>query len=253
MAASLPTQTNHLLAALPSVDAARILALLELVELESARVLYEAGDRIQHVYFPLDCILSLVYVMTDGALAEVSAAGNEGLLDIAAFLGGGVMPTRCIVQSPGYAYRGWAHDIQHEFRSSEAIQSLLLRYTQCRINQIAQTAVCNRHHTVEQQLCRWLLMTLDRLPSNEISITQELIANALGVRREGVNEAAHHLQSLDVTLSSRGHIKVRNRAKLESLCCECYATVKRESDRLMRWPSDSSAICSHDPYANSMF
>lgn len=242
MAASLTARSNHLLAALSSIDAARILPLLELAELETAQVLYEAGDRIQHVYFPLDCILSLVYVMTDGALAEVSAVGNEGLLDVAAFLGGGRMTTRCVVQSPGYVYRGWAHDIRHEFRSSEAVQSLLLRYTQCRINLIAQTAVCNRHHTVEQQLCRWLLMMLDRLPSNEITITQELIANALGVRREGVNEAAHRLQNLDVTISSRGHIKVRNRAKLEALCCECYATVKRESDRLMRWPSDASAI-----------
>jgi CRP-like cAMP-binding protein len=227
-------QSNHLLAALPGTEIARILPLMEAVELQLGHVLYEVGDRLQHVYFPLDCIIAVLHVMTDGAVAEVSAVGNEGLVGINSFLGGDQISSRCIVQRPGKAYRLWARDVLRAFRSSETIQSLLLRYTQCLITQIAQTALCNRHHSVEQQLCRWLLMTLDRLPSNEITITQESIANALGVRREGVNEAAHHLQNLDVTISSRGHIVVRNRGKLEAMCCECYAVVKRESDRLMR-------------------
>jgi CRP-like cAMP-binding protein len=227
-------QANLLLAALPDDEVARILPLMEAVELQIGHVLYEVGDRLQHVYFPLDCIIAVLHVMIDGAVSEVSAVGHEGLVGINSFLGGDHISTRCIVQRPGKAYRVWARDIRQVFRSSETIQSLLLRYTQCLITQIAQTALCNRHHSVEQQLCRWLLMTLDRLPSNEITITQESIANALGVRREGVNEAAHHLQNLDVTISSRGHIKVRNRGKLEALCCECYSVVKRESDRLMR-------------------
>jgi CheY-like chemotaxis protein len=226
-------QQNHLLAALPAIDAERILPELELVQLQLGQVLYESGDRMRHVYFPTDAIVSLLYVMTDGASAEIAVVGNDGILGVALFMGGETTSSRAIVQSNGYAYRLPAQQIKDEFRRNDVMQILLLRYTQCLITQMAQTAVCNRHHAVDRQLCRWLLMSLDRLPSNELSMTQELIANMLGVRREGVNEAAGRLQKLGVILYSRGHITVLDRTRLEALCCECYAVVKKETDRLL--------------------
>jgi CRP-like cAMP-binding protein len=229
-------QQNHLLAALSAIDVARISPQLELVELQLGQVLYESSDRMRHVYFPTDCIISLLYVMADGASAEIAVVGNDGILGVALFLGGESTPTRAVVQSAGHAYRLPAQKIKDEFRRSDATQILLLRYTQCLITQMAQTAVCNRHHAVDQQLCRWLLMSLDRLPSPELSMTQELIANTLGVRREGVNEAAGKLQKLGVLLYSRGHITVTDRRKLEEMCCECYAVVRRETDRLLPRP-----------------
>jgi CRP-like cAMP-binding protein len=226
-------QQNHLLAALSAIDAARILPQLKLVELQLGQVLCESGDRTRYVYFPTDCIISLLAVMADGASTEIAVVGNDGMLGVALFMGGETTPSRAIVQSTGYAYRLHAQRIKDEFHHNDTMQILLLRYTQCLITQVAQIAACNRHHAVDQQLCRWLLMSLDRLPSSELSMTQDLIANMLGVRREGVNEAASKLQRLGIILHSRGHITVLNRARLEKLCCECYAVVKKETDRLL--------------------
>ena len=188
-------------------------------------------------YFPTTSIVSLLYVMEDGASAEIAVVGNEGVVGIALFMGGESTPSRAVVQSAGYAYRLKADVLKAEFDRGGALQHLLLRYTQALITQMAQTAVCNRHHTVEQQLCRWLLLSLDRLPSNELTMTQELIANMLGVRREGVTEAAGKLQAAGLIDYSRGKIIVLDRPKLEARVCECYAVVKRESDRLLRRPS----------------
>jgi CRP-like cAMP-binding protein len=230
---------NYLLAALPTPDAERILPCLELVKLRLGQVLYESGDRMRHVYFPTDSIVSLLYVMLDGATAEIAVVGNDGILGIALFMGGDTTPSRAIVQSAGYAYRLPARVIKAEFRRNEATQILLLRYTQCLITQMAQTAVCNRLHSVERQLCRWPLMSLDRLPSNELVMTQQLIANMLGVRREGVNEAASRLQKRGVILYSRGHITVLDRPGLEACCCECYRVVKKETDRLLPLKRDA--------------
>ena len=227
---------NHLLAALPPAERERLYPHLELIAMPLGRVLYESGDTLLHVYFPLDSIVSLLYVMANGASAEISVVGNEGLIGVALFMGGETTPSRAIVQSAGHAYRLIGRRLKDEFNRHGELQQLLLRYTQALITQMSQTAVCNRHHSVDQQLCRWLLLSLDRLPSNQLAMTQELIANMLGVRREGVTDAAGKLQKLGVIQYHRGHITVLDRPKLEELCCECYAVVKRESDRLLPWP-----------------
>jgi CRP-like cAMP-binding protein len=226
-------QQNHLLAALPSDERERLYPHLELVPMPLGKVLYESGDRLRYVYFPTDSIVSLLYVMEDGASAEISVVGNEGLIGIALFMGGETTPSRAIVQSAGHAYRLIGQRLKDEFHRNGEMQLLLLRYTQALITQMAQTAVCNRHHSVDQQLCRWLLLSLDRLSSNELTMTQELIANMLGVRREGVTDAAGKLQKLGVIHYSRGQITVLDRPKLEQLCCECYAVVRKETERLL--------------------
>jgi CRP-like cAMP-binding protein len=198
-------------------------------------VLYESGDTMRHVYFPTTSIVSLLYVMENGASAEIAIVGNEGIVGISLFMGGETTPSRAIVQSAGHAYRVPGQYLKDEFYRAGPLQRLLLRYTQALITQMAQTAVCNRHHSVEQQLCRWLLMSLDRLASNELSMTQELIANMLGVRREGVTASAGKLQKLDLIEYSRGRIVVLNRPALEAHACECYAVVKNEFDRMLPW------------------
>jgi len=225
-------QQNHLLAALSEAERQRIYPYLQLVSMPLGKVLYEPGESLRHVYFPADCIVSLLYVMENGASAEISVVGNEGLVGIALFMGGETTPSRAIVQSAGRAYRLIGQRLKDEFHRSGAMQLLMLRYTQALITQMAQTAVCNRHHSVDQQLCRWLLLSLDRLSSTRLTMTQELIANMLGVRREGVTEAAGKLQKAGVIKYSRGEITVLDRPKLEAMCCECYAVVKKESDRL---------------------
>jgi CRP-like cAMP-binding protein len=234
-------QHNHLLAALPSAARERVYPQLQLVEMPLGKVLYEPGDLLRHVYFPIDCIVSLLYVMESGASAEISVVGNEGLIGIALFMGGETTPSRAVVQSAGHAYRLDGERLKLEFHRNGGMQVLLLRYTQALITQMAQTAVCNRHHSVDQQLCRWLLLSLDRLASNQLNMTQELIANMLGVRREGVTDAAGKLQTLGVIRYQRGHITVLDRPKLEELSCECYEVVKRETDRLEAASSSSTA------------
>jgi CRP-like cAMP-binding protein len=229
-------QQNHLLAALPPAERERLFPHLELISLPLGEALYESGDRLRHVYFPTDSIVSLLFVLEDGASAEISVVGNEGLIGVALFMGGETTPSRAIVQSAGYAYRLIGQRLKDEFHRNGDMQLLMLRYTQALITQMAQTAVCNRHHSVDQQLCRWLLLSLDRLSSNELTMTQELIANMLGVRREGVTEAAGKLQKLGVIDYCRGKITVLDRPKLEKLCCECYAVVKIEIDRLLPHP-----------------
>jgi CRP-like cAMP-binding protein len=226
---------NHLLADLPVEVQERLFPQLELASLPLGKVVYEPGDAMRHVYFPTDSIISLLYVMVDGASAEISVVGNEGLVGIALFMGGESTPSRAIVQSGGSAYRLTGQRLKDEFNRHSEFQHLLLRYTQALITQMAQTAVCNRHHTIDQQLCRWLLLSLDRLPDNRLTMTQELIANMLGVRREGVTEAAGKLQRQGVIEYHRGHITVLDRPRLEKLCCECYAVVKKESDRLLHY------------------
>jgi CRP-like cAMP-binding protein len=230
---------NHLLAALSTAEQMRLFPRLRLVPMPLGKVLYESGDPLSHVYFPTNSIISLLYVLTDGASAEISVVGNEGLIGIALFMGGETTPSRAIVQSAGYAYRLPGQQIKDEFHRNGEMQFLLLRYTQALITQMAQTAVCNRHHTVDQQLCRWLLLSLDRLSSNQLAMTQELIANMLGVRREGVTEAAGKLHKLDVIRYTRGRITVLDRRKLQQLCCECYSVVKKEYDRLLPRRSES--------------
>jgi CRP-like cAMP-binding protein len=224
---------NHLLAALPAADYERLLPHLERVPLPLGRAVYESGSGQDYVYFPTSSIVSLLYVMEDGSSAEIAVVGNEGVVGIALFMGGETTPSRAVVQSEGYGYRLRASVLKNEFGQGGELQHALLRYTQALITQMAQTAVCNRHHAVEQQLCRWLLLSLDRLPSNELTMTQELIANMLGVRREGVTEAAGNLQAAGLIDYSRGKITVLDRAKLEARVCECYAVVKREYDRLL--------------------
>jgi len=224
---------NHLLAALPAADCERLLPHLELVPMELGRALYESGSPQGFVYFPTTCIVSLLYVMEDGSSAEIAVVGNEGGVGIALFMGGESMPSRAVVQSAGYAYRLRASVLKTEFGQGGELQHLMLRYTQALITQMAQTAVCNRHHHLEQQLCRWLLLSLDRLPSNELTMTQELIANMLGVRREGVTAAAGLLQAGGLIHYSRGKITVLDRSKMQARVCECYAVVKREYDRLL--------------------
>ena len=226
-------QQNHLLNALSPAARERLYPHLELVEMPLGKVLYESGDVQRHVYFPIDSIVSLLYVMEDGASAEIAVVGNEGMVGVALFMGGETTPNRAVVQSAGYAYRLKGQLLKEEFSRSGALQHLLLRYTQALLTQMAQTAVCNRHHTVDQQLCRWLLLSLDRLPSNDLTMTQELIANMLGVRREGVTEAAGKLQSQGLIHYRRGRITVLDRPKLERASCECYAVVKCEFDRLL--------------------
>jgi CRP-like cAMP-binding protein len=224
---------NHLLAALSSSEQQRVFPHLELEPMPLGKVLYESGHELRHVYFPTNSIVSLLYVLADGASAEISVVGNEGLIGIALFMGGDTTPSRAIVQSAGFAYRLPGQLLKDEFHRNGEAQLLLLRYTQSLITQMAQTAVCNRHHSVDQQLCRWLLLSLDRLATNQLVMTQELIANMLGVRREGVTEAAGKLDKLGVIRYARGRITVLDRPKLEALCCECYAVVKKESDRLL--------------------
>jgi len=224
---------NHLLAALPAPEFARLSPHLELVSMPLGEVLYESGGRLQHVYFPTTSIVSLLYVLEDGASAEIAVVGNEGILGISIFMGGQTTPNRAIVQSAGYGYRLNSQLLKQEFNRSGPVRPLLLRYTQALITQMAQTAVCNRHHTVEQQLCRWLLLSLDRLSSVSLIMTQELIANMLGVRREGVTEAAGKLQRAGLIRYSRGSIEVLDRPGLEQAVCECYRVVKREFDRLL--------------------
>jgi CRP-like cAMP-binding protein len=224
---------NSLLGALSQAERERIYPHLQLVPMPLGKVLYESGDVQRHVYFPTDCIVSLLYVMKDGSSAEISVVGREGIVGISLFMGGETTPSRAIVQSAGSAYRLFGRRLKQEFHRDGEMQLLLLRYTQSLITQMAQTAVCNRHHSVDQQLCRWLLLSLDRLPSNQLIMTQELIANMLGVRREGVTEAAGKLQKLNVIHYARGKITVLDRPKLEQRCCECYAVVKQETDRLL--------------------
>ncbi len=226
-------QQNYLLAALSAAERERLYPHLQLVPMPLGKVLYESGDLLHHVYFPINSIVSLLYVLADGASAEISVVGNEGLIGIALFMGGDTTPSRAIVQSAGSAYRLSGQMLKDEFHRNGEAQLLLLRYTQSLITQMAQTAVCNRHHSVDQQLCRWLLLSLDRLASNQLVMTQELIANMLGVRREGVTEAAGKLDKLGIIRYARGRITVLDRPKLEKLCCECYAVVKKESDRLL--------------------
>ena len=229
---------NHLLAALPTPEFERLFPHLKVVPLSLGQVLYESGDRLQHVYFPIASIVSLLYVMADGASAEIAVVGNEGIIGIALFMGGETTPNRAVTQSAGHAYRLKAQVLKEEFARAGQLRYLLLRYTQALLTQMSQTAVCNRHHSVDQQLCRWLLLSLDRLPSNELTMTQELIANMLGVRREGVTEAAGKLQSAGLIHYSRGHIVVLDRPRLEARACECYQVVKTEFERLLPYASD---------------
>jgi CRP-like cAMP-binding protein len=226
-------QLNLLLAALSPDVQGRLFEHLELVPLKLGDVVYESGDTLRHVYFPTDCIISLLYIMLDGSSAEISVVGNEGVVGVSLFMGGESTTSRAIVQSAGSAHRLPGAWLKEEFHRHGELMAILLRYTQSLLTQMAQTAVCNRHHTIDQQLCRWLLLSLDRLPGNELEMTQELIANMLGVRREGVTEAAGKLQRAGVIDYRRGHITVLDRPGLESLSCECYAVVKRETDRLL--------------------
>jgi CRP-like cAMP-binding protein len=226
-------EQNFLLAALPSGVLARWAPDLELVEMPLGQVLYEPGAVLSHVYFPTTAIVSLLYVMEDGASAEIAVAGNEGIIGISLFMGGESTPSRAVVQSAGDSFRMKSQILKDEFSHHGPVLHLLLRYTQALITQMAQTAVCNRHHSVDQQLCRWLLLSLDRLRGDKLTMTQELISNMLGVRREGVTEAALKLQKAGVISYSRGRITLLDRAGLEKLTCECYAVVKKEYDRLL--------------------
>jgi CRP-like cAMP-binding protein len=227
------TRNNSLLAALPDPEWQRWQPLLEKVEMPLGQVLYESGTTLAHVYFPTTSIVSLLYVMENGASAEIAVVGNEGLVGVSLFMGGESTPSRAVVQSAGHGLRLKSQFIKDEFNRAGPVLHLLLRYTQALLTQMSQTAVCNRHHSLDQQLCRWLLLSLDRLRSNELAMTQELIANMLGVRREGVTEAALKLQEAGLISYSRGHITVIDRAGLEKRTCECYAVVKKEYDRLL--------------------
>ncbi len=232
MSTPLDPKTNHLLAALPESDRQRWQPQLEAVKLGLGEVLYESGATLSHVYFPTSAIVSLLYVMENGASAEIAVVGFEGIVGISLFMGGESTPSRAVVQSAGQAYRLPAAAIKSEFKRAPVLH-LLLRYTQALITQMSQTAVCNRHHSLDQQLCRWLLLSLDRLQGNELAMTQELISNMLGVRREGVTEAALKLQDAGLIRYSRGRIEVLDRPWLEQRTCECYAVVKTEYDRLL--------------------
>jgi len=224
---------NSLLATLPVDELERLRHHLELVPLPLGEVIYESGGKLSHLYFPTTAIISLLYVTEDGASAEISIVGNEGVIGVAVFMGGENMPNMAVVQSAGYAYRLKAQLLQQEFDHSLPLRHLLLRYTQALLTQMAQTAVCNRHHSIERQLCRWLLLSFDRLPTNELIMTQELISNMLGVRREGITDAARKLQSVGLIEYHRGHITLLDRQGLEDNVCECYSVVKREYDRLL--------------------
>jgi CRP-like cAMP-binding protein len=232
MAASDDAKKNHLLAALPDAEWQRWRPQLEAVAMPLGQVVYESGSALSHVYFPTTAIVSLLYVMESGASAEIAVVGNEGIVGISLFMGGESTPSRAVVQSAGRGYRLTAAVIKDEFTHAPVLH-LLLRYTQALITQMSQTAVCNRHHSLDQQLCRWLLLSLDRLQGNELVMTQELIANMLGVRREGVTDGALKLQKAGLIRYARGHITVTDRPGLERRCCECYAVVKKEYDRLL--------------------
>jgi CRP-like cAMP-binding protein len=233
MSASHNPNHNHLLAALPAAEFERIAAHLELVPMALGQTIYEPGRPLRHAYFPTSAVVSLHYVTQSGASAEIAGVGNEGVVGISLFMGGDTTTSAAVVQTAGQAYRLASGVLQQEFVSSGLIRSLLLRYTQALMTQIAQTAVCNRHHSVQQQLCRWLLLTLDRAPSRELVMTQELVASTLGVRRESVTEAAGKLQRAGLISYRRGHIAVIDRSELETHACECYAVVKKELGRLL--------------------
>ena len=224
---------NHLLAAMLDADFDRLAPHLELVPMPLGNVLYESGGKLQYAYFPTTSIVSLHYLLENGGSSEIAGVGNEGILGVSLFMGGNTTPSRAIVQTGGFGYRLPAPVLIEEFNRGGPVMRLLLRYTQALLTQMAQTAVCNRHHSVEQQLCRWLLLTLDRLPRNDLTMTQELIANMLGVRREGVTEAAGRLQGYGYISYRRGHITVLDRKGLEADVCECYAVVKKEFARLL--------------------
>ena len=235
MHASSDPSHNHLLAALPAADLQRLAPHLEQVSLALGDVLYEPGDTLRHVYFPTDAIVSLLHVTENGSSAEIAVVGNEGLIGIALFMGGESTSSRAVVQSAGSAFRLPGQKLKKEFNRHGDLLLLMLRYTQALITQMSQTALCNRHHSIDQQLCRWLLLSLDRLHGNHLNMTQELIANMLGVRREGVTEAAGKLQRQGVIEYSRGQITVLDRPRLERLSCECYLVVKTETDRLLHY------------------
>lgn len=224
---------NHLLAALLDAEFDRLAPHLELVPMLLGDVLYESGGKLQHVYFPTTAIVSIHYLLENGGSSEIAGVGNEGVLGVSLFMGGETTPSHAVVQTGGHGYRLKAALLMEEFNRAGTVLRLLLRYTQALLTQMSQTAVCNRHHSVEQQLCRWLLLTLDRLPSNELTMTQELIANMLGVRREGVTEAAGKLQARGYIRYRRGHITVLDRKGLEGAACECYGVVKKEFARLL--------------------
>jgi CRP-like cAMP-binding protein len=224
---------NGLLAALPPSNLIRIDADLTLTSLSLGDILYEAGTKLRQVYFPTTAIVSLLYVMTNGSSAEIAVVGKEGVVGVSLFMGGETTPSRAVVQSAGYAYQLSSKVVKEEFARGGPMHDVLLRYTQALLTQTAQTAVCNRHHSVDQQLCRWLLLSLDRLPGNELVMTQELMANMLGVRREGVTEVASKLQGAGLISYKRGRIMILNRPGLEARTCECYAVVKKEFDRLL--------------------
>jgi CRP-like cAMP-binding protein len=239
-----PSQ-NHLLAALPAAEFGRLAAHLELVPMRLGEILYEPGGQLQHAFFPTTSIVSLHYVMASGASAEAAGVGNEGVVGISLFMGGDTTPSSAVVQTAGHAYRLESRVLKQEFHRGGLMQRLLLRYTQALITQVSQTAVCNRHHSVEQQLCRWLLLTLDRISSRELIMTQELVASMLGVRREGITDAAGRLQHAGFIRYRRGHISVLRRSGLEVRTCECYAVVKKEIGRLLsdvRYRQDVQAV-----------
>ena len=227
-----PSQ-NHLLGALPAADFEALAPHLHLVPLSLGQMLYEPGEQLQHAYFPVSAIISLHYVTESGASAESAGVGNEGMLGVSLFMGGDTTPSSAVVQTAGYAYRLERRLLKQEFARGGPLQRLLLRYTQALMTQMSQTAVCNRHHSVEQQLCRWLLLTLDRLPGNELVMTQELVAGMLGVRREGITEVAGRLQAASIIRYRRGHISVLDRGGLEAHACECYGVVRKELTRLL--------------------
>jgi len=233
MAGKVIKSSNHLLAALPQNEWLRWEPQLEVVDLKLGQVLYESGGKMHYVYFPIDAIVSLLFVLENGASAEIAVVGNEGIVGVSLFMGGETTPSRAVVQSAGKCLRLNANVLKYEFNNSLPVLHLLLRYTQALITQMTQTAVCNRHHTLDQQLCRWLLLSMDRLTGTHLVMTQELIANMLGVRREGVTEAAGSLQKAGLISYSRGKIEVINREGLEARTCECYAVVKKEYDRLL--------------------
>ena len=227
---------NQLLAAMPEAEWKRWLPDMEAIDMPLGQVLYEPGSTLSHVYFPTTAIISMLYVLENGASAEIAVVGNEGMVGISLFMGGDSTPSRAVVQSAGNGFRLPAQAMKDEFNRGGAVLHLLLRYTQALITQMSQTAVCNRHHSLDQQLCRWLLLSLDRLEGSELVMTQELISNMLGVRREGVTEAALHLQSAGLIKYSRGRISVLDRPGIEKRSCECYGVVKKEYDRLKKIP-----------------
>ena len=233
MAPTPDPRSNQLLAALPDAESQRWLPHLEWIDMPLGQVLYESGHTLSHVYFPINSIVSLLYVMENGASSEIAVVGKEGLVGISLFMGGESTPSRAVIQSAGQGFRLTSQVVKEEFNRAGPVMHLLLRYTQALITQMAQTAVCNRHHSLDQQLCRWLLLSLDRLQGNELVMTQGLIANMLGVRREGVTEGAVSLQEAGLIRYARGHITVLDRRGLEQRTCECYAVVKKEYDRLL--------------------